>query len=355
MLAPSNHFVEYAMSPTFDTSHARVARALTLIAFGAWALLAFLTAPPVAHAAQEIDLAVVTKPGSAQYVCAERFAALIAERSGGTMRVVLHHSASLGTETDILQQVQLGALQMAIITTGTLDAFVPEMAALDFPFLFPDTATADRVLDGPVGRGLLERLSVAGFKGLHFSENGFRHLTNNIRPVRTPDDVKGLKIRVMESQVHRELWRTLGANPTPMGWPIYAELQQGTIDGQENPVSVISEYRLDEVQKYLSLTGHVYSTHTDLANLAWFDSLPEPEARLVASCMRDAALWQRAWSRDRDSTYLAMLQDEGMVIEKTPDIDAFRDRVRPLAQSDIFARNDVRKALAALLAATAGK
>lgn len=315
-------------------------------------VLMLVSLAPYALAAEDITLAVVTKPGSAQYVCAERFAQLLAERSGERFRVVLHHSASLGTETDILQQVQLGAVQMAIITTGTLDAFVPEMAALDFPFLFTDTATADRVLDGPVGRGLLDRLSTVGFKGLHFSENGFRHLTNNVRPVTVPDDARGLKIRVMESQVHRELWRTLGANPTPMGWPIYAELQQGTLDGQENPLWVIAEYRLNEVQKHLSLTGHVYSTHTDLANLLWFEALAEKDRQLIASCMKDAALWQRGWSRQRDAAYLEQLRNAGMEVIERPDIDAFRIRIQPLSGSALFERKAVRKALDELLAAT---
>ncbi|HBW14904.1 MAG TPA: TRAP transporter substrate-binding protein [Desulfovibrio sp.] len=315
-------------------------------------LLMLVALPPHVSAAEDITLAVVTKPGSAQYVCAERFAQLLAERSDKRFNVVLHHSASLGTETDILQQVQLGAVQMAIVTTGTLDAFVPEMAALDFPFLFTDTTTADRVLDGPVGRGLLDRLSTAGFKGLHFSENGFRHLTNSIRPVMTPDDVRGLKIRVMESQVHRELWRTLGANPTPMGWPIYAELQQGTLDGQENPLWVIAEYRLNEVQKHLSLTGHVYSTHTDLANLAWFEALPANDRRLLASCMQDAALWQRAWSRQRDAAYLEQLRTAGMQVIERPDIATFRQRVQPLSGSALFEHKGVRKALEDLMAAT---
>lgn len=318
------------------------------------AALLFLLPSP-ALAVMDINLAVVTKPGSAQYVCAEKFAALLEQRSGGSMKVILHHSASLGTETDILQQLQLGAIQMAIITTGTLDAFVPEIAVLDFPFLFENEQQADAVLDGPIGRKLLDSLAQAGFKGLHFSENGFRHLTNDVRPVNTPDDVRGLKIRVMESQLHRELWRVLGANPTPMGWPIYAELQQGTLDGQENPLSIIVEYRLAEVQKYLSLTGHVYSTHTDLANLAWFDSLTPEERQLIENSMRDAALWQRQWSRDRNDAYHDELKASGMIIEEQPDIAAFREKVRPLAKSTLFAKPGIRSMLDDILSATTGK
>lgn len=298
---------------------------------------------------QTINIAVVTTPHSAQYMCAERFALLVEEASQGKIDVILHHSASLGSETDILQQVQLGAVEMAIITTGTLDAFVPEIAVLDFPFLFESAEDADRVLDGPIGRELLDALAQVGFKGLHFSENGFRHLTNNRLPVTTPADVKGLKIRVMESQLHRDLWRLLGANPTPMSWPIYAELQQGTLDGQENPLSIIAEYRLPEVQKYLSLTGHVYSSHTDLANLFWFENLSSDEQTLIQSAMREAALWQRAWSRERSDGYFTKLAEAGMVIEATPDITAFRAAIAPLRDNKLFSAPKSRELLDRML------
>lgn len=299
--------------------------------------------------AQTINIAVVTTPNSAQYMCAERFAQLLEEASQGTIDVILHHSASLGSETDILQQVQLGAVEMAIITTGTLDAFVPEIAVLDFPFLFDSAEAADRVLDGPIGRELLDTLAQVGFKGLHFSENGFRHLTNNRVPVHHPDDAKGLKIRVMESQLHRDLWRLLGANPTPMSWPIYAELQQGTLDGQENPLSIIAEYRLPEVQKYLSLTGHVYSSHTDLANLFWFENLSAEEQALIEQTMREAALWQRAWSRERNDAYFAALQEAGIIIDKNPDLAAFRAAVAPLRDNELFSAPKSRKLLDMML------
>ncbi len=298
---------------------------------------------------QTINIAVVTTPNSAQYMCAERFAKLIKEASQGKIDVILHHSASLGSETDILQQVQLGAVEMAIITTGTLDAFVPEIAVLDFPFLFDNAEDADRVLDGPIGRELLDALAQVGFKGLHFSENGFRHLTNNRVPVHHPDDVQGLKIRVMESQLHRDLWRLLGANPTPMSWPIYAELQQGTLDGQENPLSIIAEYRLPEVQQYLSLTGHVYSSHTDLANLFWFESLSPDEQKLIEHTMREAALWQRAWSRERNDGYFAALQEAGMIIDASPDLAAFRAAVAPLRDNELFSAPKSRELLDKML------
>lgn len=315
-------------------------------------VLAMICLAIPAMAATQVQLAVVTKPGSAQYVAAEKFAELIKERSAGAYSVKIYHSGSLGKETEILQQVQLGAIQMAIVTLGPFDTFVPEIKAIAFPFLFKDYATADRVLDGPVGREALDSLEQAGFKGLQFSENGFRNLSNNRGAIHSAKDVKGLKLRVMQSTFHKELWRTLDANPTPMGWPIYSELQQGTIDGQENPLWVFDEYKLYEVQKYLALTGHVYSVHIDIANLNWFESLPEKTQSMFMKAMRDAAIYQRAVNRAKEAEYLATLKEKGMIIDEKPDMASFRKKVAPMKEIDMYKEPNTRALLEKLLNAT---
>lgn len=283
-----------------------------------------------------IRLGIVTTPGSAQYIAAEHFKRLIAEKSDGAVEVTILHSASLGSETDILQQVQMGAVDMAIVTAGPFDTFVPEVSVVGFPFLFADHAQADRVLDGPAGAEALKSLERAGFKGLAFSENGFRNLTNNVRPVFTAADADGLKIRVMESVLHKELWRALGANPTPMAWPIYAELQQGTIDGQENPLSVIWTYKLYEVQKHLTLTRHVYSAHIDVAGLAWFNRQDAPTRELITACMREAARLQRAWNRENLAGFLKNLEDQGMAVVHRPDLASFQAKAAGLRELERF-------------------
>ena len=167
---------------------------------------------------------------------AEKFKDLIEQRSSGKINVKVYHSASLGNETEILQQIQMGTVEMGIITGGPFDTFDPIVRVINYPFLFKDNAQADEILDGPLGMEILKSLETTGFKGLCFSENGFRNLTNNKNAVKTPDDIKGLKIRVMASPLHKTIWQSLGANPTPMPWPIYTELEQGVIDGQENPL-----------------------------------------------------------------------------------------------------------------------
>lgn len=296
-----------------------------------------------------IKLGLVTIPGSAQNICADKFKELLEARS--PYQVKIYHSASLGTETEILQQIQMNSVQMGVITDGPFDVFVPETRVVSYPFLFKNFQQVDKVLDGPPGQELLQRLEKAGFKGLAFSENGFRNLTNNSRPVHSVKDVAGLKIRVMESVLHKELWRLLGANPTPMGWPIYTELQQGTIDGQENPLSVIWTYKLYEVQKYLTLTGHVYSAHIDVANLKWFQSLPATDRNLIRQCMVEAAQYQRAWNRRNEAGFLANLKQAGMIVDEHPDLASFRSKVAGIQKMEIFQGQETQQLLQEFLKA----
>lgn len=296
-----------------------------------------------------IKLGVVTIPGSAQNVCAEKFKELLEGRSD--YEVKIFHSASLGTETEILQQIKMGSVQMGIITDGPFDVFVPEARVISYPFLFDSFQKVDQVLDGAPGQDLLKRLEKAGFMGLAFSENGFRNLTNNKRPVHTVADVAGIKIRVMESILHKELWRLLGANPTPMGWPIFTELQQGTIDAQENPLSVIWTYKLFEVQKYLTMTSHVYSSHIDIANLEWFRGLPAADQELLRQCMVEAARFQRTWNRTNEADFLAKLKAAGMTVDESPDLSSFRERVKDIRQLAIFSAPEVQEMLQKFLAA----
>ena len=310
----------------------------------------FLAVPAVA--ATTIKLGVVTKPGSAQNIVAEKFKTLVEERTGGDVTVKIFHSASLGNETEILQQIQMGTVEMGVITGGPFDTFDPIVRVINYPFLFQDSAQADAVLDGPLGEEILTSLESSGFKGLCFSENGFRNLTNSKRPVKTAADVEGLKIRVMASALHKAIWQALGANPTPMPWPIYTELEQGVIDGQENPLWVLEVYKFYEIQKYMTLTRHVYSPHIDVASLVWWNTLkPEMQATLQTA-MRDAALFQRADNRAKDADRLKMLKEKGMQIEEHPDIQSFREKTAGLKNMDLYQEPKVQALLVRMLDAT---
>lgn len=214
---------------------------------------------------------------------------------------------------------------------------------IDFPYLFNTYRQADKVLEGPLGAELLGRLDKAGFKGLAFAENGFRHLTNSKRPVHTAEDVSGLRIRVMESAPHEALWRLFGATPVPMGelTEVAKALQAGTIDGQENPLSAIWSNQFYEGQKYLSLTGHIYSAHVALANLKWFRALPEKDQALIGRCMREAAKYEKRWSRKAEAGFRKKLKASGLAVDARPDTASFRAKAAAMADLDIYKDKDV--------------
>ncbi len=278
----------------------------------------------------KIDLGIVTTPNTWHYKASMKFKEIVEKESNGEIKVVIHHSGSVGNETSILQQIQLGALQMGVITAGPIDKFVPAIKAVAFPFIFKDFKQVDEILDGPIGKAILKEFQKAGFIGYHFLENGFRNLTNSVRPVHTVDDVKGLKIRVMNSQLHIAIWKALGANPTPMPWPIYTQLAQHVIDGQENPLAVIYQYKLYEVQKYLSLTRHVYSALVFVGNKKFYDSLPAKYQKLMFKATREASIYQRKLNREKVAWFLQELKKKGMIIDEHPDIDSFKKKVEPL-------------------------
>ncbi len=315
------------------------------------ALLVF-SSPHMTMAAQTIKLGVVTKPGSAQNIVAEKFKELLEQRSNGAWEVKIFHSKSIGNETEILQQIQMNTIQMGVITGGPFDTFDPIVRVINYPFLFKDAAQADGILDGPLGRKILDDLATVGFKGLCFSENGFRNLTNNKHPVKTADDIKGLKIRVMASPLHKAIWQALGANPTPMPWPIYTELEQGVIDGQENPLWVMEVYKFYEIQKYMTLTRHVYSPHIDVASMLWWKTLNSTDQTMIQKAMQDAAVFQRKDNRARDSARLALLKEKGMIVEEHPDLDSFRARVAGLKDMKLFKEPKVHALLKKIMAAT---
>lgn len=312
-------------------------------------LLFFLSAG-YSWAGPVIKLAVVTKPGSAQNVCADKFRKLLESRSG--YKVKMYQGSSLGTETDILKKIRANDVQMGVITSAVFDAFLPDVRVLDYPFLFESYDQADRVLEGAPGQELLRRLEKAGFKGLAYSENGFRDLTNDRRPVHKVEDAAGLKIRVMESAFHRELWKKLGADPVSLGWPdVVTALRQKSIDGQENPLSVIWSYKLYRNQKYLSLTRHVYSPHLNVANLAWFNSLSEADQKLIRQCMQEAVRYQKQWNRKNMAFFLAGLKKNGMIVDESPDVASFRNRVADIQSLSLFQDKDTQELLKKFLAA----
>ncbi len=254
-----------------------------------------------------------------------KFKEIVEEKTGGQVTVEIFPNGTLGSERDMIEGLQMGSIDIVVTSTGPVINFVPEMGVVDLPFIFSNTEHAYKVLDGEVGQELLQKFDDIGIKGMAFWENGFRHLTNSKRPVESVEDIKGLKIRTMENEVHQEAFKTLGAIPTPMAWgEVFTALQQGTIDGQENPIPIIYTMNIYEVQKYLALTGHFYSPALLLMSQKTFDKLTPEQQEICASAAIEAAAYERQKINEQTEEQLSLLEEKGMVITR-PDVQALRE------------------------------
>ncbi len=240
-------------------------------------------------------------------------------------------SGSLGGERESIESVQLGTQELTGTSTGPIPNFVPAVKILDIPFLFRDKAHARAVLDGPIGQAMLKEFDSKGFKALAWSENGVRHMTNNKRPINLPDDLKGLKMRTMENPVHVAAYKGFGIITTPMAFPeVFTALQQGVVDGQENPLSVIMAAKFEQVQKYMTLTAHVYSPALLLMNKASFDKLSAADQKVFLDAAKLAVIATRARVDKDDASGVTELRSKGMSIIENFDKAAFVAKLAPV-------------------------
>jgi tripartite ATP-independent transporter DctP family solute receptor len=221
-------------------------------------------------------------------------------------------------------------MDLTMTSTGPVPNFVPEVAILDIPFLFRDYAHARAVLDGPIGQELLTKFDAKGLKALAWGENGFRHMTNNKRPVNAPDDLKGLKMRTMENPIHIAAYKQFGILPTPMAFTeVFTALQQGTVDGQENPLSVISAGKLGQVQKHVSLTGHVYSPALILMSKARWDKLSAEDKQAFLDSAKEAVKANRARIDEDEKRVIGELKGQGVTVVENVDKAKFQAALQP--------------------------
>ena len=262
-------------------------------------------------------------------IAAVKFAELVNERTKGAYTIEIYPNGSLGDERTMLESMQMNTLDMGIITSGPFSNFVPEMGVLDMPFLFANNEEAYKVLDGEVGQELLGKLENAKLKGLAYAERGFRNLTNSKKAVEKSSDAAGLKIRVMENEVYTKTFNALGVNAVPMAWTeALTALQQGTIDGQENPINVIYSYKLWESQKHVTMTRHAYASAIITMCLDKFNELPEDVQKIFKESAQEAAEYERQWVADNEESQMAALKENGMEIVAEPDLSSFKEAVQ---------------------------
>jgi tripartite ATP-independent transporter DctP family solute receptor len=300
------------------------------------AVLAMTTAGWAAADFADMDpttlrLAHVVNEQDAFHIAATRFQELVSERTEGAVTIEIYPNAELGDERTLLEGMQIGTVDMGVITNGPVANFLEEIAVFELPFLFASADEAYSILDGEIGQELLDRLSEVNLKGLAYAERGFRNLTNSQRPVREPGDIDGMRIRVMENPVYVDTFRELGANAEPMAWTeALTAMQQGTIDGQENPVGVIHSFNLDETQGYMTLSRHTYSPAIFVMGQGVWDGMPEAAQEVLVEAAREASAHVRQVNMEMEESQLDELRERGMEIVDDADLAAFQEAAQPI-------------------------
>ena len=255
------------------------------------------------------------------------FAEEVEKNSGGKMKLRAIGAAALGSDVQMQQALIGGAQEMMVGSTATLVGITKEMAIWDTPFLFNNGKEADAVLDGPVGQKIMDKLQEKGLVGLVYWENGFRNLTNNKRAVTKLEDLDGIKLRVMQNNVFIDSFKTLGANAVPLPFSeLFTALETKTVDGQENPFNTILSSKFYEVQKYLTVTNHVYSPWIVLVSKKYWDGLSKREQKVLMDAARKSRDFERQDTRAEADKALADLKAKGMEINQLPPAEANRMR-----------------------------
>lgn len=255
------------------------------------------------------------------------FAEEVEKASGGKMKVRAIGAAALGPDVQMQQALIGGAQEMMVGSTATLVGITKEMALWDTPFLFNNAQEADAILDGPIGQKVMDKLQEKGLVGLVYWENGFRNLTNSKRPVARLEDLEGIKLRVMQNQVFLDSFKTLGANAVPLPFPeLFPALETKAVDGQENPYNTILSSKFYEVQKYLTVTNHVYSPWIVLVSKKWWDGLSKDEQKVLLDAAKKSRDFERKDTREEAAKALADLKAKGMQVNELPAAEANRMR-----------------------------
>ena len=295
-------------------------------------LLAAALAVPFASFAQDIKPRLIRfgyglNEQSNQGRAVKVFAEAVEKASGGKMKVRAVGGAALGPDTQMQQALIGGAQEMMVGSTATLVGITKEMALWDTPFLFNNAKEADAILDGPIGQKVIDKLPEKGLVGLVYWENGFRNLTNTKRPVTKLEDLDGIKLRVMQNNVYLESFKTLGANAVPLPFSeLFSALETKTVDGQENPYNTILSSKFYEVQKYLSVTNHVYSPWIVLVSKKWWDGLSKDERKVLMDAAKTSRDFERKDTRDEAAKALGELKAKGMQINELSPAESARMR-----------------------------
>lgn len=262
-----------------------------------------------------------------------RFCDLVKERTGGRIDYTMYANGKLGAERDITEGVSMGTIDLAVVTNAFCVNLAPELGVLDFPYLFESREDAYRFLDSDIAAGLFKTLERSNIVGLAFMENGFRNLNTRAKMITTPEQIKGMKIRTMETPVHLAAFKAAGANATPVSAAeLYTSLQQGTVDGHENPIKSIYDYNFYEVCPFIAKTEHFYSTVNLIINKGVWDSLSLEDQAIMRQAAKEATVYQRESCIAREAETAKLMLDAGVKIEEGIDKAQWKAAMSPVYQ-----------------------
>lgn len=258
----------------------------------------------------------------------EKFAKIVAEKTNGEIEVVVYDDGQLGSHRDVAEGLQLGTIDAGMVAVAGLRVFDEKSQVLYMPFMFESREKAFDLLDGEFGDYLFNLYESKGVKGLGWMESGYRHITNSVRPIFKPEDLKGIKIRVPEIPIQIDTFKALGTNPTPIAFgELFTALQQKTVDGQENPLAIIATSRFDEVQKFLSLSGHVWNPEAFIVSKATWNKLNDEQKNIIQEAAREAVVYERDLMGKAQEEMIDELISRGMEVNEI-DFDAFKEATR---------------------------
>lgn len=286
----------------------------------------------LAHAAPETDL---------QQALSLFFKEEVEARTNGSVTVTIFPQGQLGNDAAMIDGARSGIIDIAMSGLNNFTGLVPEAGAVELPFMFPNRALAYDVLDGEIGQGIAASFTGHGLKVLGYPENGYRNMTNNRGPIRTPADLAGLNMRVNNSKALNDMFALLGANPTQLPVAeLYTALETGVVDAQDHPIGIVLSFKFNEVQKYLSLTQHAYSALALVMNDAKFNALNADERKVVAEVAAEAVAMQRKLAQEKEAGMIEALKAEGMEVNTDVDAAAFQAAIKPVWDSFIAANGD---------------
>ncbi len=265
----------------------------------------------------------------------EKFKEDVETKSQGEFEVQIFPSSQMGPDREMIEGVQSGMLQMAVSPSSFYSSWDASFDVVELPFIYPSKQVALDTVHSAAGNKMLDRLNNMNLQGLGWLENGVRHVSNNKRPITSPDDLQGLKIRTMKVPAHVKTFNSLNATATPMNFgEVYSGLQQGVVDGQENPIAHIYSQRFYEVQDYVSLTGHVITFYIPAMNLEFWHSLSQDDQKLISTAMRDAEIYQQELVTQEEGAQIESFKKSGTQVNSLTeaDLQQFIDATEPVRQ-----------------------